>query len=94
VIDVALIQESPLARPRLQAVTNERDLRSLLESTERLLLLAAPTVARERRLRDARLFAAFMLTDRVEIAEALLAGVDVPADRLNPEWARRLGWAE
>jgi len=45
--------------------------------------------------RDAelRLAAGVLLTARVEVAEALLAGVPVPADRLDPAWTTALGLA-
>lgn len=42
------------------------------------------------RLADLRLAAGVLLPDRVEVAEALLSGVVVPARRLDPRWAEAL----
>ena len=42
---------------------------------------------------DQRLAAAVVLTPRVIVAEALLAGVPVAARRLDPEWVRELNLA-
>ena len=42
------------------------------------------------RLLDRRLAAAVLLTDRVEVAEALLAGSEVPVHRLDVRWVRLL----
>ena len=47
-------------------------------------------VRRHERMLDVRLAAAVLLAPRIEIAEALLAGVTVSADRLNPWFARGL----
>jgi hypothetical protein len=38
-----------------------------------------------------RVWRAMMLAPSVEVCEALLAGESVPADRLDPEWSKRLG---
>ena len=43
------------------------------------------------RIADARLAAAVLLSGRVEVCEALLAGVSVPARRLHPAAVRALG---
>lgn len=47
-------------------------------------------VRRHVRIGELRVAAAFLLADRVEVCEALLAGVPVPARRLDPAWAREL----
>lgn len=48
-------------------------------------------VRRADRLADLRLAAAIALSPRVEAAECLLFGVNVPARRLDPRWVRVLG---
>lgn len=52
--------------------------------------VADDVVLRASRIDDLRLGAAVMLAPRVEVCEALLAGLPVPADRLDPRWVRRL----
>jgi hypothetical protein len=47
-------------------------------------------VRRHERVGAVRLAAAVLLAPRVEVAEALLGGVSVPAERLDPDWRRRL----
>lgn len=47
-------------------------------------------VRRADHLADVRLAAAVILAPRVQVAEALLAGVAVPAQRLAPEWVAAL----
>lgn len=48
-------------------------------------------VLRAQRLADLRLAAAVVLAPRLIVVEALLAGLPVPADRLDRAWVRRLG---
>jgi hypothetical protein len=47
-------------------------------------------VRRRERVGDLRLAAAVMLAPRIEVCEALLLGVEVPAARLEPAWVRAL----
>jgi hypothetical protein len=47
-------------------------------------------VRRAEHLAGYRLAAAVTLAERVEVAEALLCGVPVPARRLDPAWVREL----
>jgi hypothetical protein len=49
-----------------------------------LLAVEHDPVRRRERLLDLRLAAAVVLADRLEVCEALLAGVPVPASRLDP----------
>jgi hypothetical protein len=63
-------------------------------STVRLSALVAvelDPVRRRERVLDVRLAAAVALAPRVEVAEALLAGVAVPARRLDPRLVAELG---
>jgi hypothetical protein len=56
-----------------------------------LLAVELDPVRRRERVLDRRLAAAVLLAPRVEIAEALLAGVAVPARRLDPLLVAELG---
>jgi hypothetical protein len=47
-----------------------------------------------RRRAELRLAAAVLLAPRLVVCEALLAGVPVPAGRLDGRWARALGLAD
>lgn len=47
-------------------------------------------VRRHERLLDLRLAAAVIISPRIEVCEALLAGVKVPAVRLAPGWIAAL----
>jgi len=98
-VSASIIEEFPLDRPRLQAVTDEREPGSLLESTDRLIELVAPIVARERRERlwpDASgVWRAMMLApgdqNGLAVCRALIAGETVPVDQLSQEWFVRFG---
>jgi hypothetical protein len=55
-----------------------------------LVAVELDPVRRRERLLDLRLAAAVILAPRIEVCEALLAGVPVPVARLDPDWTREL----
>jgi hypothetical protein len=58
-----------------------------------LVAVELDPVRRRERIADLRLAAAVTLARKVVVAEALLAGLPVPAARLDPVLVRRLGLA-
>ena len=56
-----------------------------------LVAVELDPVRRRERLADLRLAAAVALAPRLIVCEGLLAGLPVPAKRLDPRWAKALG---
>jgi hypothetical protein len=56
-----------------------------------LVAVELDPIRRRERLLDVRLAAAVAVARRVEVAEALLAGAQLPTRRLDPRWVAALG---
>ena len=56
-----------------------------------LLAVEHDPIRRRELIADLRLAAAVALAPRIIVVEALLAGLPVPATRLDPAWAKTLG---